>query len=257
MQYAICIVSAAPVRKEAAHRSEMISQVLFGETMEVLEQSKEWYKVRCLYDGYEGWLTDHLISLIDKEVATAPNNFVSTGLLNTVSFGNEPINVAMGSSLTGLNEETLLLWNDHYQYNGLYRNTQMPYTEELFWQTIKPWMNAPYLWGGRTFMGVDCSGFVQTVYKVLGIALLRDAYQQAEQGSAVADVHSALMGDVAFFHNEAGKITHVGIVLPGNKIIHASGKVRIDNLTKDGIFIEETGRQTHHLHSIKRFLQFY
>lgn len=257
MQYAICVVSAAPLRREDAHRSEMISQVLFGETMQVLEQKGDWYKIKGLYDGYEGWLTYHLIAPIDEKTATAKNNFVSTGLLNTVSYIDQPVNLAMGSSLTGLNEETLLLWDEKYQYNGLYRNVQMPYTEELFWNTVKPWMNAPYLWGGRTFMGVDCSGFVQTVFKVLGVPMLRDAYQQAIEGADVASVHDAQLGDVAFFHNETGKITHVGIVLPQQKIIHASGKVRIDNLTAEGIFVEENGKQTHHYHSIKRFLQFY
>jgi gamma-D-glutamyl-L-lysine dipeptidyl-peptidase len=255
MQYALCAVSAAPVRKEPAHRSEMTSQLLFGEAVQVLEEEKEWLKVRCLYDGYQGWLTNHLITMVEEAVATAPNVFVSTGLLNPVTLPDQLINLPLGSSLTGLDEETRLLWDGVHKYHGTYRNTTKPYTEELFWQTVQPWMNAPYLWGGRTFMGVDCSGFVQTVFKVFGIALQRDAYQQATQGSEVKNVHEALTGDVAFFNNEAGKIVHVGIVVNGHHIVHASGKVRMDMLTPEGILHKENGSKTHTLHSIRRFLQ--
>jgi cell wall-associated NlpC family hydrolase len=105
-------------------------------------------------------------------------------------------------------------------------------------------------------MGVDCSGFVQVVFKVLGIFLQRDAYLQATQGDKVENLLLSKTGDLAFFNNEAGRITHVGIVLEGNKIIHASGKVRIDTLTKEGIINNETDKQTHTLHSIKKVIHF-
>ena len=104
-------------------------------------------------------------------------------------------------------------------------------------------------------MGVDCSGFVQTVFKMLGVPLLRDAWQQQEQGTAV-EFPEMSEGDLAFFHNEKGRIVHVGIVLEGGKIMHASGKVRIDALTNEGIIHAQSGKQTHSLHSIKRIIQF-
>lgn len=228
--------------------------MLFGETALILEAKDEWRKVKCLYDSYEGWLTEHLIQTVDNAIATTPTRFITTGLLNPATLPDQLVNLPMGSSLTGYDEETRLLWDGQHKYHGTFRNTTMPYNEEVFWNALQPWMNAPYLWGGRTFMGVDCSGFVQTVFKVLGIPLQRDAYQQATQGIAIEDVVIAQTGDVAFFENEAGKITHVGIVLQGDKIIHASGKVRVDTLTEKGIFIKESGTQSHKLHSIRRMV---
>lgn len=256
MIHAICVVSAAAIRKEPSHRSEMSSQLLFGETVQILEEKEEWRRIKCHYDGYEGWLTFHLIEEVAEDVVKDPTHYVTTGLLNPATLPDQLVNLSIGSSLTGFDEETRLLWDGKHKYHGTYRNTtNQIYNEDLLWNTIQPWMSAPYLWGGRTFMGVDCSGFVQMVYKVLGIALLRDAYQQAAQGVPVPDVLVSQPGDVAFFENESGKITHVGIILQGDKIIHASGKVRIDVLTDNGIFNKESNTQTHKLHSIRRMVR--
>jgi hypothetical protein len=251
MQYAICTVAAAPVRKEPSHRSEMINQLLFGETMQVLEAKEEWFKIKSLYDDYEGWLTNHLITAVNEDIAQSALNYVASGLVNPITLPDQLINAPMGSSLVGFDEETRLLWDDQYKYHGTYRNIQQPLDLDLLWKSAQAWINAPYLWGGKTFMGVDCSGFVQTVFKVLGIQLKRDAYQQAEQGSAV-ELAAAKPGDVAFFHNENGRVTHVGILLNPQEIIHASGKVRIDQLDGQGIVNRESGKRTHQLHSIRR-----
>ena len=256
MDYAICTVSAAPVRVAPSHRTEMVNQILFGETMEVLQVTDEWIKVRTFYDGYEGWLTQHLVTAIDEANAKAAVQYVSTGLLNPVTLPEELINLPMGSSLTGYDEETRLLWDGLHKYHGTFRSIEKEADEDLLWRVLQPWMNAPYLWGGRTFMGVDCSGFVQVVYKVLGCALPRDASQQAAIGEEVAKLGDTKTGDLAFFINKEDKIVHVGIVLNNNKIMHASGKVRIDKLDEEGIINSETGNRTHQLYSLKSVIQF-
>ncbi len=253
MQYAISTVAAAPVRIEPAHRSELVNQLLFGETMEVLEEKGEWYRVRSLYDDYEGWLTYHLVTEISKEVATGDINYVATNITNPVTLPDQLINAPMGASLTGFDEETRLLWDERYKYHGTYRNLLKPFDQDYLRKIIQPWINAPYLWGGKTFMGVDCSGFVQTAFKLLGIKLKRDAYLQVDQGQVVPDLSSAREGDLAFFNNEKGRVIHVGIILSGQKIIHASGKVRIDRLDEKGIVNSENGKRTHDLCAMKRY----
>jgi len=252
MEYAICVVAAAPVRKEPNHRSEMVNQLLFGETMQVLEEKDEWFKIKSTYDDYEGWLTYHLITSVDKQVVESQQYFIASLLTNPVTLPDQLINAPMPSILTGLDEETRLLWDTKYKYHGTYRDMRKPFDSELLKKTIQQWINTPYLWGGKTFMGVDCSGFVQTVYKLLGIKLKRDAWQQAEQGDAV-NLETSKQGDLAFFHNENGRVIHVGIVLENNQIVHASGKVRIDKLDEKGITNSETGKRTHQLHSMRRY----
>lgn len=253
MEYAISSVAAAPVRKEPAHRSELTNQLLFGETMQVLEQKDEWFRVKSLFDQYEGWLTYHLVTTVSKELAESAHPFIASGITNPVTLPDQLINAPMGSTLAGFDEETRLLWDEHYKYHGTFRDTSRPFDKDLLQKLIQPWINAPYLWGGKTFMGVDCSGFVQTVFKVLGIRLQRDAWQQASQGIVVEDLSMSKEGDLAFFHNENGRVIHVGIVLSPNAIIHASGKVRIDRLDEQGIVNRENGKRTHQLHSMKRY----
>lgn len=253
--YVICTVSAAPIRSEPAHKAEMVSQLLFGEVAKVTEVKGEWVKIISLFDNYTGWLTNHLVIGIDENVATVPCPYVSTGIMNPVTVTDGLINLPMGSSLTGYDDETRLLWDGVHKYHGTLRHQQKSVDADLLLRTIQPWMNAPYLWGGRTFMGVDCSGFVQVVFKVLGYALPRDAYQQAEVGEAVS-LREATIGDVAFFVNENNRIVHVGIVLLQDKIVHASGKVRIDKLDAEGIVNSQNGQRTHKLHSIKRLMKF-
>lgn len=253
MQYAICTVAAAPVRKEPDHRSEMVNQLLFGETLQVLEEKAEWLRIKSRYDDYEGWLTYHLVGEIDKTIAFQPLEYVAISPLNMVQTPQGLIQISMGSHLTGYNSNKEHLWREDYEYRGSVKSLIGVFNGASIKSFALEWINVPYLWGGKTIMGVDCSGFVQTVYKVFGMKLKRDAYQQAEQGSKVESLSKAKEGDLAFFHNASGRIIHVGIILQGNKFIHASGKVRIDTIDEKGIVNNETGMRTHELHSMKRY----
>ena len=252
MKHAICTVAAAPMRQEPSHKTEMTNQLLFGETMKILEIRDEWFRVRSMYDNYEGWLTHHLIDDVDKDVAREPLQFVCSDLINSIQYFDQLINAPMGAALTGFKTESGTLWDDQYSFGGMYRSFEQPSREEELLETAKKWLNAPYLWGGKTFMGVDCSGFVQTVFRVHGIRIGRDAWQQAKEGEEV-ELSSIKTGDIAFFNNPDGKIIHVGILINASEIIHASGKVRIDKIDEEGIINLQTGKRTHQLHSMKRF----
>lgn len=254
MSYAICTVAAAPVRKEPSHRSEMTNQLLFGETFEVLEEKEEWRFVRSLYDGYEGWLTDHLIQLCEASLALPKPAYVATALANTVQQGTSSFEIPMGAHLTGFNESSGSLWNPQLSFKGRYRKTANIANTQMLVRSAYTWVNVPYLWGGKTLMGVDCSGFVQTLFKVMGIALLRDAWQQEEGGKAVASLEEGREGDLLFFKNENGRVTHVGLLLEGNKVIHAAGKVRIDPVDMEGIIHNESGKRTHRHLTMRRYL---
>ena len=232
----------------------MVNQILFGETLNVLESTDEWFKIQSIYDKYEGWVTYHMISGTNNETAHSEPKYIATSLTNPVTLPDQLINAPMGSLLTGYDEETRLLWDPLYKYHGTFRTSDRGFEPDFILKTIYSWVNAPYLWGGKTFMGVDCSGFVQTCFKVQGIKLHRDAWQQAKQGTTIKDLKDAQFADLAFFHNKQGRIVHVGIILEGNRIVHASGKVRIDRLTTNGILNSETKSQTHELHSIRRVI---
>jgi len=256
MEYAAVIVGAAPVRCKARHESEMANQLLFGETVKVLKEKKGlWAKVRSFHDGYEGWMIKSQLLETDEHLAKLNIEYVSTGFLNLIHFKEMTIRIPLGASLPRFADGQGMIGDLPYHIEGSYgkRNEQKP-NAELIKQLTFQWLNAPYQWGGRTMLGVDCSGFVQVNYKMMGIDLPRDAWQQAQQGEAVRKLKEAVCGDLAFF-DDREEIVHVGILLGDGKIIHTSGKVRIDTIDKKGIINSDTGKRTHSLRVIKRCSQ--
>lgn len=253
MKYAFVNVPAAPVRRKPLHRKEMINQLLFGEAVQILKTKGDlWVKIRGLHDGYEGWITNTLIEEADEFTATTTSSFATMNLLDTLTVESKKINIPLGSSLPFFTEGKGKLGKTEYAFAGKVckRDEQLP-SAELVKELTQPWLNAPYLWGGRTPLGVDCSGFVQVVFKLMGIDMPRDAWQQAQAGRPVKKFSEVRTGDLAFFASKED-ITHVGILLDNGEIIHASGKVRIDAIDKKGIISADTGKRTLRLRAVRR-----
>lgn len=255
MNKAICCVPVSPLRAEPSHRTEMISQLIFGECCELLEQAKEWTRVRIRYDGYEGWCTTSHLTEIDDSEFGMEQTPLTPEWVTSLEYNGHPMMVPMGSHLTAMKNGKAQWRKNMVHYKG---KTWDPQTQARDAKSIRQltykFLNIPYLWGGKSVFGLDCSGYVQTVYKFLGIPVMRDAYQQATQGESIGFLEETRTGDLAFFDNEEGKITHVGILLNAHEIIHASGKVRIDKIDNMGIVQSETHQRTHHLRVIRRLL---
>ncbi|WP_439480479.1 C40 family peptidase [Chryseobacterium aquaticum] len=238
MNKGICVVTVAPVRAENSDRAEIVTEILFGESADILEVNKNWTKIKMHYDGYEGWMDTKQIKHVTEEHLT--NRKVT---LITENF----------ASIMTNDGRTLLSVGSEVEYAAVASRRSHNLRESIA-LTAKEFLNVPYLWGGKSFFAVDCSGFVQLVFKIHNIKLPRDTYQQAEVGEVLSFVEESQPGDLAFFENSEGKIIHVGIMLENQKIIHASGKVRIDTLDSSGIFNKEMNKHTHKLRVIKSVL---
>lgn len=254
MPFVICIVPDAPLRRDAAHRSEMISQLLFGEIAVVLDEAKDFTYVRCLYDGYEGWCQANQLTELSSEKLNEEVKQLSAEWATAIDFDGRPMHLSLGSSLGLLQHGKAQLGKYSIAYSG---KTWDPAGSVFSADGIKAiafqYLNTPYLWGGRSVFGIDCSGFAQQVFRFFNKVLPRDAYQQAETGELVGFLQEVTCGDLAYFDNEEGRITHVGILLSHDTIIHASGKVRIDKIDNMGILNSDTGERTHKLRIIKRY----
>jgi len=231
----------------------MVNQLLFGEKMIVLSEQRNWCRMRTMHDNYEGWIRNNLIAPLEDSIVATGDEFITGDLFNIITIDGIKMNVSAACSLPGLNKEEGTIGQKQYVYRGcaIKRNDVKP-NDEIVRKLAVQWLNAPYLWGGRTPLGVDCSGFVQVIFKMMGLDLLRDAKQQAGQGMKVKKLHEAKTGDLAFFEKRK-KITHVGILLGPQQIIHASGKVRIDAIDEKGIINKDTGMRTHSLATIRRY----
>lgn len=247
------------MRSEPSHRSEMVSQLLFGEPFRLLEGNDEWCRIVLLHDGYQGWATR--VSLLLSSEPPHPTLLQSHRVSSPTAMALQqgavvPITLPMGALLASYDEELRTFLLGDRGYTLLSGEVQYPIytTPQAIIATAKGCLHTPYLWGGRTVMGTDCSGFVQLCFALHGISLLRDAMQQAEQGVAIASLDEAETGDIALFANDNGAITHVGILLHPSAIIHASGRVRIDTIDAMGIYNNELQKYTHRLHSIRRVI---
>jgi len=252
MEYGICNLAIVPLRAEPSDRSELVSQLLFGEAFEILEWKDKWAQITTATDGYTGWVDRLQFTMLGhlayKQLLQSPPPLTYKPITQAWKIiDNSVLYLPTGSSLVFLEGTTSYIGNQKFEIIG-----EIGETDNIT-NIAKSYLNAPYLWGGRTHFGIDCSGFTQMVYKLCGIQLKRDASLQAEQGVIVESLDQTKLGDLAFFDNAEGKITHVGIILNPHQIIHASGKVKIDSIENEGIYSEELKRYTHKLRVIKRY----
>lgn len=255
--FALASVSIVPMRLEPNHGAEQVSQLLFGERMIVLSKKKnDWYFVRCEWDKYEGWVKEGQITFITDKQYRRKLGSISISEQDKIILPEGGFSLSLGSSLFLLKGKKLE-WNDYFIFKGkraLLKNAT--FEASKFTEYCKSFIGSPYLWGGRSIMGIDCSGFSQVIFKLCNYKLPRDASQQAKIGESVDFLQEAKCGDLAFFDNEEGGINHVGILLNSTTIIHAtesSGCVVIDSIDNNGIISRKKRMRTHNLRLVKRY----
>lgn len=255
-KYGMCPLSCIPVRKQPSDKSEMVNQLLAGELVIIIEEKDSWLLTRSSHDNYEGWVDKKQISEISEEEYTTLSNTKQPTIndLVVVSRSEDGSNLILpiGCRLPEYVNSKFKIAGKSYNIDKHFviENEQNNSIKD----TALKFLNCPYLWGGRSSTGIDCSGLVQVVYAINGKQLPRDSSQQAEIGRTIDFIEEAKEGDLAFFDNSEHKITHVGIMLSNNKIIHASGCVRIDEIDHNGIYNAKDKKYSHKLRIIKRVL---
>ncbi|MBL7137408.1 MAG: C40 family peptidase [Bacteroidales bacterium] len=269
MEFGINLQSIVPVRKEPSHLSEMTTQLLFGELFRIYETYDGWHQVRLAWDNYEGWIPEKQARMIEEQEFLQLMNADTPAVMDLVQLiANESqktmFAIPLGSSMPGLEGQFFSIAGENFRFEGQVSITsgveeiETPQEKKEFCHDLVEdatmYLHTPYLWGGRSPFGIDCSGLVQMVYRLRQIKLLRDAPQQATQGEVVTLLDEAEPGDIAFFDDEEGNINHVGILADRFRIIHASGNVRIDAIDHQGIYDGKQEKYTHKLRLIKRII---
>ncbi|NRA49267.1 MAG: C40 family peptidase [Phaeodactylibacter sp.] len=257
--YAICPLSNVPIRSNSSDKSEIVSQLLFGELAEVLEtKGRQWAKIRCIWDNYVGWIAaNQLKAITPSELTLFKEHFAySLELFQPLMADKEVIPVVLGARLPNFDGMRFTLDNTVYTFSGqAVFPEHIKATAGFILKIARRYLHAPFLHGGRSPMGIDAAGLVQMVFKIANISLPREAAQQVYIGKTVDFVEQSLPGDVAFFENRKGRITHCGIILPDAEVIHAFGSVRIDKIDHYGIYDKSAKRYTHRLRVVRRMLK--
>ena len=251
METYICCNVFVPLRSGPSHKSEMVSQILFGEKYIITGKAGAWVKVMTLFDNYQGWIdTSHRQDILDKNFGQGA--VLCRSLLCHRADGSKLV-LEAGCEIyePDYREGTFKIGSEVFRVPDGLSEKYLRVSESKA-ETAMRFLNTPYLWGGRLPSAIDCSGLTQLVYKIHRIALPRDSSLQAEKGEGISFLEEAMPGDLLFFDNETGRINHVGLFLSAGLVIHASGRVRIDRLDHQGIFRDDLGKYVHKLRMIRR-----
>ena len=258
LDHGVCRLSVVPVRAETSHKAEQVTQLLFGDHYEVIDSidDQKWLRIRINFDQYEGWIDGKQHHAISREYYDYLNHAefkITTDATSSILYNKSRQIILMGSMIP-ISSSELFKMEEQFAFIGEAKNLGQKREFEFLRNTAIKYLNSPYQWGGKTTFGIDCSGFTQMVFKICGYRLARDSGQQALQGKPISSMEESKPGDLAFFSNSEDRINHVGIVLEQEKIIHASGRVRVDGLTSEGILNSESKTYSHRLSHIRRIL---
>jgi hypothetical protein len=254
MEKYICENVFVPLRSGPSHKTEMLSQILFGEKYTVVEKSGTWIKIEIASDKYSGWIDmDHIQHIADEE--NSSGKVLNRSLL---CYKNDKTKLVLEAGCEvyspDFEKKTFNIGENIYSTGSEFSDSCIS-TKDSLTDTAMKFINSPYIWGGRVPSGIDCSGFTKLVYKIHGITIQHDSRMQAEAGKNIDFIDEANPGDLVFFDNERGRITHVGMILSKGLVIHASGRVRIDSIDHQGIFKPEIGGYSHKLRTIRRIMK--
>jgi gamma-D-glutamyl-L-lysine dipeptidyl-peptidase len=258
IEYGVCRLAVVSVRKEPSHLTEQVTQLLFGDHYEVIDRSKDkkWLLIKIATDHCEGWIDakqHHEISHEYFEQINTADFKITTEITAWILYKKNPLSIVMGS-IVPISASELFKMEEQFAFNGDSKSMGQRRDYEFMKSIAMRYLHAPHQWGGKTPFGIDASALTQMIFKIAGYPLLRTAAQQALQGKEVKMFTEAKPGDLAFFHDKDGKVTHTGIIIDEDRIIHSDGRVRIDHLMEEGILNAESKVFTHTLAGIRHIL---